>query len=167
MTIFLAFLINMIRGKCQNFNYNNIKIIGNDTKSNLIEHNNLAKNSKVKRSDSNSFKSNSSRSNNSNINTNQETISKNTQELPQLNVKEEHFITYKKQNMVNDVDELISKYKYLKNKMVLGDNFENVDNKELQVFANTFIAYLIDYSKKYRSISNPNPNFVKQLATLL
>ena len=74
MTVFLAFLINMVRGKCQNFDYNNIKIIGNDAKSNLIEHNNLAKNSKVKRDDSNS-----PRSNNFNITTNQENVTKNTQ----------------------------------------------------------------------------------------
>ena len=167
MTIFLAFLINMIRGKCQSFDYNNIKIIGNDSKSNLIEHNNLAKISKVKRSDINSYKTNTSISNNSNINTNQENVSKNTQEPPQLNIREDHFITYKKQNMLSDVDELVSRYNYLKNKMVLRENFENVDDKELQSFANTFIAHLIDYSKKYRSISCPNPNFIKQLATLL
>ena len=166
MTIFLAFLINMIRGKCQNFDYNNIKIIGNDARSNLIEHNNLAKTSKVKRGGSNSVSnsvSNSSRSNNSTL----ENVSKNTQELPQLNVKEEHFITYKKQNMLNDVDELVSRYKYLKDKMVVRVNFENLNDPELQKFANIFITHLIDYSKKYRSISCPNTNFVKQLATLL
>jgi hypothetical protein len=163
MTIFLAFLINMVRGKCQSFDYNNIKIIGNDTKSNLIEHNNLAKNSKVKRSDINSYKTNTSVSNNSN----QENVSKNSQEQPQLNVKEEHFIIYKKQNMLSDIDELVSRYNYLKNKMVLHGNFENANDLELQKFTNTFIAYLIDYSKKYRSISCPNPNFVKQLTTLL
>ena len=155
MTIFLAFLINMVRGKCQNFDYNNIKIIGNDTKSNLIEHNNLAKNSKIKRN------------NIDNINTTQENISKNIQDLPQLNIKEEHFITYKKQNIITDVDELVSRYKNLKDKMVLHSNFENKNDKELQKFANTFIVYLIDYSKKYRSISCPNPNFVNQLSTLL
>ena len=94
-------------------------------------------------------------------------VSKNTQELPQLNVKEEHFITYKKQNMLNDVDELVSKYKYLKEKMVVRENFENLNDPELQKFANIFITHLIDYSKKYRSISCPNTNFVKQLATLL
>ena len=162
MTIFLAFLINMVRGKCQNFDYNNIKIIGNDAKSNLIEHNNLAKNSKVKRDDSNS-----PRSNNFNITTNQENVTKNTQELPQLNVREEHFITYKKQNMLNDIDELVCRYKDLKNKMVLFANFENVNDPELQKFCNTFIEHLISYSKRYRSISCPNPNFVKQLSTLL
>ena len=152
----------MIRSKCQNFDYNNIKIIGNDAKSNLIEHNNLSKTSKVKRGGSNSV-SNVSRSNNSNL----ENVTKNTQELPHLNVKEEHFITYKKQNMLNDVDELVSKYKYLKEKMVVRENFENLNDPELQKFANTFIAHLIDYSKKYRSISCPNTNFVKQLTTLL
>lgn len=164
MTIFLAFLINMVRGKCQNFDYNNIKIIGNDAKSNLIEHNNLAKNSKVKRSDSNS---NSLRSNNFNITTNQENVTKNTQELPQLNVREEHFIIYKKQNMLNDVDELVCRYKDLKNKMVLFANFENTNDPELQKFSNTFIQHLISYSKRYRSISCPNTNFIKQLSTLL
>jgi len=155
MTIFLSFLINMIRGKCQSFDYNSIKIIGNDTKSNLIEHNNLSKNSKIKRN------------NIDNINTTQENVSKNTQELPQLNIREEHFITYKKQNMLSDVDELVSRYKYLKDKMVLHSNFENKNDKELQKFANIFIIQLIDYSKKYRSISCPNPNFVNQLSTLL
>ena len=165
MTIFLAFLINMVRCKCEIFDYNNIKIIGNDFKSNLIEHNNLSKNSKIKRNNIDN-NSNSSRSNKSN-NTTQENISKNTQELPQLNIKEEHFITYKKQNMINDVDELVSRYKYLKDKMVLSANFENLNDPEKQKFAKTFITYLIDYSKKYRSISCPNPNFVKQLATLL
>ena len=164
MTVFLAFLINMVRGKCQNFDYNNIKIIGNDAKSNLIEHNNLAKNSKVKRDNINS---NSSRSNNSNVTTNQENVTKNTQELPQLNVKEEHFITYKKQNMLNDVDELVCRYKDLKNKMVLFANFENSNDPELQKFSNTFIEHLISYSKRYRSISYPNPNFIKQLTKLL
>ena len=158
MTIFLAFLINMVRGKCQNFDYNNIKIIGNDVNSNLIEHNNLSKNSKIKRSDSNIPKSK-----NSNI----EIVSKNTQELPHLNVREEHFITYKKQNMINDVNELVCGYKDLKNKMVLFANFENANDPELQKFNNIFIEYLISYSKRYRSISCPNPNFVKQLATLL
>ena len=167
MTIFLAFLINMIRGKCQNFDYNNIKIIGNDARSNLIEHNNLAQNSKVKRGGINSYKTNTSISNNSNINTNQENVSKNTQELPQLNIRDDHFITYKKQNMLSDVDELVSRYKYLKEKMVLRSNFENLNDPEMQKFTNTFIAHLIDYSKKYRSISCPNTNFVKQLATLL
>ena len=167
MTIFLAFLINMVRGKCLNFDYNNIKIIGNDAKSNLIEHNNLSKNSKVKRSDINSYKTNNSISNNSNINTNQENVTKNTQELPQLNVREEHFITYKKQNMLNDVDELVCRYKDLKNKMVLFANFENANDPELQKFSNTFIEHLISYSKRYRSISCPNPNFVNQLSTLL
>ena len=155
MTIFLAFLINMVRGKCQNFDYNNIKIKGNDSKSNLIEHNNLSKNSKIKRH------------NIDNINTTQENVTKNIQELPQLNVREEHFITYKKQNMLNDVDELVCGYKDLKNKMVLFANFENANDPELQKFSNTFIEYLISYSKRYRSISCPNPNFVKQLSTLL
>ena len=160
ITIFMAFLINMIRGKCQNFDYNSIKIIGNDAKSNLIELNNLSKNSKVKRIDSYS-------NNNTSKNTIQENVSKHTESIPQLNVREEHFITYKKQNMLNDVDELVSRYKYLKDKIVLIANFENANDPELQKFSNTFITHLIDYSKKYRSISCPNPNFVKQLTTLL
>ena len=69
--------------------------------------------------------------------------------------------------MLNDVDELVSRYKYLKDKMVVRVNFENLNDPELQKFANIFITHLIDYSKKYRSISCPNTNFVKQLATLL
>ena len=69
--------------------------------------------------------------------------------------------------MLNDIDELVCRYKDLKNKMVLFANFENVNDPELQKFCNTFIEHLISYSKRYRSISCPNPNFVKQLSTLL
>ena len=44
--------------------------------------------------------------------------------------------------------------------MVVSENFENLNDQELQKFDNTFIAHLIDYSKKYRSISCPNTIFV-------
>jgi protein-tyrosine phosphatase len=134
IAIFLAFLINIVKG---NFNHYNIDYNKNTTtSSNLLEYMKLCKNNGSSNIDGVSKK-----------NTSDKITSMDSQDKPQLSPKEQAFIQYKKEQMLNNIDYLIHKYNELKN------NSKHTD----------IIDDMIIYVQKYRPIALPNKNFIEQL----
>jgi len=189
VTIFLAFLIHIIQGY---FHKKNLNLEDCNDIYNSIEYNKFLKdktlNNKFNNKFTNSYDGISNQSNQSNhsnhsiTNDNYETITTKEHIKPQLNNKEKNFILYKKEKMLNEVDELISIYSILKKEIILfkndsdrnnsssdGGGYKNIDelnqiiNQRKQNSGNHFIIQLLKYVKTYRIEANPNPYFITQL----
>jgi hypothetical protein len=184
VTIFLAFLIHIIQGY---FHKKNLNLEDCNDIYNSIEYNKFLKdktlNNKFNNKFTNSYDGISNQSNHSITNDNYETITTKEHIKPQLNNKEKNFILYKKEKMLNEVDELISTYSMLKKEITLfkndshsidGDSSDdsshkNIDelnqiiNQRKQNSGNHFIIQLLKYVKTYRIEANPNPYFITQL----
>jgi protein-tyrosine phosphatase len=166
VTIFMSFLIYILKG---GFNQNILKL-DNDTNnymnnyneiSNMIEYKKLIENKKIKNISKSYMDS--------------EQITCNVQELPKLSKKEENFIIYKKQKMINDIEDIISNYNLLTKEL---NNFKNttfVETEETQeLYANTkakfaakIFSQLFVYVKSHRSSALPNDNFINQLCNII
>ena len=158
VTMFLAFLINVIRG---NFNQNIVNLGSDNDVSNEVEYKQFGK------------------SRNTNINQNTHSKIRDTQNedinqieyiKPELSNKYRNFINYKKETMIREVDELMEKYKLFQKEMnIFADDIVSDTSIEQlkQQFSNIFIVQILKYIKKYRSMASPNSYFVSQLIELL
>jgi hypothetical protein len=182
ITLFMAFLINVMKG-C--YKYSEMALINNDDKINKLEYRQLIKSikpNKITYIDSNNLNNrnrngngngngngNNSNSNDNSENNDIERINKVEQETPKLSRKEENFILYKKQNMVNDLDNLCSRYNILKKTIIVfnDDTSESLINEMTAKFTNTIMAEILNYICKYRPIAEPNNNFINQLNKII
>jgi protein-tyrosine phosphatase len=164
VSIFIAFLIYILKGginQCivridEDNNTNNFNEV-----CNLIEYKKLIENKKIKTTSKSYMDS--------------EQITSNVQELPKLSKKEENFIIYKKQKMINDIEDIISNYNLLTKEL---NNFKNttfVETEETQeLYANTkakfaakIFSQLLIYVKSHRAYALPNDNFINQLCNII
>ena len=178
VSICMAFLIHIIQG---NFHKKSLNLENyNDDIYNSVEYNKFIKN-------------NNKRHTNTNTNHNDyENINRLEHIKPNLNNKEQTYIVYKKEVMLNEIDDLINTYTILKKEIYIkkkcnsdsdSDNSNNNNNNnnndetyktinELNKIIKTmkeqsgkhFIIQLLKYIKKYRSCANPNPYFITQLS---
>ena len=184
ITLFLAFLIYIVQG---NFNKNILNLYSYDNDSDIYsstEYNKFIKINKDRKKN-NSYdginNSNSDGDDNSKGN-NDDNIYTVDHIKPQLNNRAKNFVLYKKENMFNDVDELMRTYTILKKEITVekkrdaistsdNDNSLHEMNKMNTILKNMkkqsgnhFIIQLIKYIQKYRSIANPNQYFINQLS---
>ena len=168
ITIFLGFLIYIIQG---NFHKKNLNLDLEDCTDiyNSIEYNKFIKDKKSKQ---NSY---------DRIN-NQDNLHENINKLehikPQFSNKEKNFILYKKEKMLQDVDELIKIYSLLKKEITVfkqtnDNNYQNIEElnniiKNMkQQSGNHFILQILKYVKTYRKEANPNSYFITQLCEFI
>jgi len=171
VSICMAFLIHIIQGYFhkKSLNLENY----NDEIYNLVEYNKFIKKNKQNYNTNNNT--------NTNTNNNYENINRFEHIKPLLNNKEKSYIIYKKEVMLNEIDELINTYNILKNNISIKntcDNDENIKYKTVddlnKIIKNMkeqagakFITQLLKYIKKYRTYAKPNPFFIKQLIEIL
>ena len=182
VSILIAFLIYILKGginQCivkieddkiiyNNNDINNINNISNinninnfNEVCNLIEYNKLIENKKIKKMPK-SY-------------TDSEQITSNLQEIPRLSKKEENFIIYKKQKMINNIEDIISNFNLLTKELQHFKKTTFVDTEETQElydnmkakFASKIVSQLLDYVKTHRTIALPNNNFINQLCTII
>jgi protein-tyrosine phosphatase len=151
VSIFIAFLINIIQG---NINQSFVKLDAENDVSNEVEYKQFSMSKCI---------------NNVNNNVIGDTITKLEYQKPQLSNKYSTFILYKKETMINEVEELINKYKLLKTEIDIFN--DNIDDKTFiiikQQIVNNFMSDILKYVKKYRKVSYPNPYFVEQLIDII
>ena len=162
VSIFIAFLIMIIKGE---FNQCIVKLdddINNcNDVSNLIEYQKLLENNKRKTS-TNSY-------------IDGEQISRNIQEIPRLSKKEANFIIYKKQKMINDIENIICDYNLLNKEL---NNFKKttfVETEETEElfenmqakFSSKIFSQILNYVKSHRKSAMPNNNFINQLCKII
>ena len=173
VTIFIAFLIYIIQGK---FNQSTLNLEQSNDIYNSIEYKKIIENLSQIKSEPKHKKTKNQKHNEYNEQHNEdEKITTHDHVKPQLSKKDETFIIYKKHEMVNDINNLINKYKLLKQEIVNMSNYPILDTEESkETFLSVkykisyeFINQIIFYAKKYRSISCPNAYFVKQLCDIL
>ena len=180
----MAFLIYIIQGNFHKKSLN-LEETYNDDIYNSVEYNKFIKtnnNTKSKRSydDTNDTNDN---------NTNYEKINTSEHIKPKLSNKEKIYIVYKKETMLNEIDDLIHTYNVLKKEITVfkkreviddndndnddndgSDSYKTIDelNKIIKKMKDQsgkhFIIQLLKYMKKYRSCAEPNPYFMNQLS---
>jgi hypothetical protein len=165
VTIFIAFLIHIIKG---NYNQENLKLDSENDIYNMIEYNKMIT---YKNNSQNSRQLGNENGENGDLNK-EDKITRIQHTKPVLGKKEEEFIFYKKRKMINEIEELKKKYKLFQKEIEIyngdcastdSESINNLKNK----FTSTFVNKIIDYVVKYRSIANPNPYFIKQLSDYL
>jgi hypothetical protein len=162
----------MIHG---NFNQNIVRLDANNDVSNELEYKQFCSvaNSKAGVRDFANPENNTNLGNSSNSNDSQrdDIINKIEYQQPQLSNKHRTFMLYKKETMINEVDELINKYKLLKKEIDIFGNDDTVSTriyKQLKIqLANNFMIQVLKYIKKYRTETNPNPYFIEQLIDIV
>ena len=113
--------------------------------------------------------------NNNYNNIDSENISRTEQEKPKLTKKELNFVLYKKQKMIDDISDIISKYNILKkeintfkDELLLEDEeSEKIVNKMKRNFSSKILNDIIIYIKSHRKNARPNSHFINQLGDLL
>jgi len=168
VSIFIAFLINIIQG---NLNQAIVKLDADNDVSNELEYKQFGNFKYTKHKGVRDVAIASNRQGNGNGNTDGEfeNITKLEFQAPQLSNKYRNFMIYKKETMINEIEELIGKYEIMKqdlNILVVHNNIDISSKKfkELkQQFSNNFIVLLLKYIKKYRKVAEPNPYFITQL----
>ena len=172
ITLLISFLINVMKG-C--YNYSGLALINNDDKINILEYRQLLKSIKPNKLTyidgvgNNNTNTSGNTKQTTNNNDNEEKINKVEQEIPKLSRKEENFIIYKKQNMINDLETLCSKYSQLKKSIIIF-NDSTPENEIIEMsskFAKAIMKDILTYVCKYRPIAEPNTNFIKQLKNIL
>jgi len=176
VTVFLAFLIHIIRG---NFNQSIVNLISDNDVSNEAEYKQFGKSrnsnikySNIKYSDIkySDIKYSDIKYTNSRTDTVNDSITTHDYIKPKLSNKYHSFMNYKKETMIHQVEELIEKYKLLQKEInIFSDDIVPVKSIEQlkQQFANNFIVQILTYIKTYRPIASPNPYFISQLIDLL
>jgi hypothetical protein len=168
VSIFIAFLINIIQG---NLNQAIVKLDADNDVSNELEYKQFGNFKYTKHKGVRDVAIASNRQGNGNGNTDGEfeNITKLEFQAPQLSNKYRNFMIYKKETMINEIEELIGKYEIMKqdlNILVVHNNIDISSKKfkELkQQFSNNFIVLLLKYIKKYRKVAEPNLYFITQL----
>ena len=182
VSICMAFLIHIIQGHFHkkslnldnyNDNYNNNN---DDDIYNSVEYNKFIK---INNNTKKKVSYNETNYNHEKINT--------TEHIkPNLSNKEKNYIVYKKEVMLNEIDELINTYTLLKKEINIKKRYDNSECSDEVSDNNTsyktidelnkiiknmkdqsgkhFIIQLLKYIKKYRSCAEPNPYFIKQLS---
>ena len=161
VSIFIAFLIMIIKG---GFNQCVVKleddVINSNDVCNLIEYQKLIENNKRKPIASSYIDS--------------EQISSNIQEIPRLSKKEANFIIYKKQKMINDIENIMCDYNLLNKELnnfkkttfveteETEELFENMQSK----FSSKIFSQILKYVKSHRESAMPNNNFINQLCKM-
>ena len=178
VSICMAFLIYIIQG---NFHKKSLNLENNDNDDiyNSIEYNKFIKLN-------NNIKKKSTYTND----TNYEKITTSEHIKPRLSNKEKTYIVYKKEVMLNEMDDLIHTYSVLKKEISIkkkcGNGNSNDDNdndgsnsyKTIDELNNIiknmkdqsgrhFIIQLLKYIKKYRTCAEPNPYFMNQLIDII
>jgi hypothetical protein len=167
VSICIAFLIHIIQG---HFHKKTLNL--DDTSDNNI-YNSIEYNKFIK--DNNTKKKRSYDTNDNNTTTKYEKINTLEHIKPILSNKEKFYIVYKKETMLNEIDDLIQTYNVLKKEITVfkksnDEIYKNID--ELNKIINTmkvqsgkhFIIQLLKYIKKYRTCASPNPYFINQLS---
>ena len=158
VTLFMAFLLMVIKGE---FNQNIVKIDNDSNElSNMIEYQKLIENNKYSR-----------KSSSSSLYKDSEQITMNIQEIPKLSKKEETFIIYKKQKMINDIQDIIVDFNLLKKELKHFKTTTFVETEETQElyenmkskFASKIVSQILKYVKSHRKCADPNNNFFNQL----
>ena len=182
VSLFLGFLIYIMHEK---FHKKSLNLENNNDIYNSIEYNKFMKDNKRKSNFDGVNNSNSNSNTNSNTNSNDyEKITTNTTTMPQFNDKEKSFNVYKKEKMIDDVDELIHTYNKLKKEITIYKQNNNNNNnihfdktknnsnvnvhtqivKKMKLEAGKqFTKELLIYIIKYRRQAKPNPYFIKQI----
>ena len=198
VAICMAFLINIIQGnfhkKSLNLeNYNN----HDDDIYNSLEYTKFVKNNKKQNYNYNNTNTTTNTNTNNTNTNNYENITKLEHIKPSLSNKEKFYIVYKKEVMLNEIDELINTYNILKKEISIkkrcedsnSDNYamddsDNSNNNNNTTYKNIdelnqmiknmklqsgkhFIIQLLKYIKKYRKESNPNSYFITQLCEVI
>lgn len=161
VTIFLAFLINII---CGNFNQCIVNLCSDYDVSDEAEYKKFGK-----------FKNKLNiKYNNPRADTVNDNISTFEYIKPELSTKYLNLITYKKETMISEVEELCEKYKLFKKEInirstdvLLNKSMEHSLEQIKTQFANNFITQILKYIKNYRTVALPNPYFINQLTYLL
>ena len=186
VTIFLAFLIHIIHG---NFHRNNLNLETCNDIYNSIEYNKFIKDKRISNTYDGINNKNTSNYNNYDYNSNFEfqNINKLEHIHPQFSNKEKNFILYKKEKMLQEVDELINTYSILKKEHHIKTNlntsndltdltdlsYKNINDlnnivKKMKIQSGDhFILQLLKYVKTYRNIACPNINFTNQLSNYI
>lgn len=166
ITIFIAFLINVLKG-C--YKYSDIALINNDNKINITEYRQFIKSIKPNKITYIDNDNNIIKKKEEDENENNEKINKIEQEQPKLSRKEENFIIYKKQNIITHLDNLCAQYNDLKKSIIIFNNEtpENEVNDKINKFSKIIMNEIVSYVCKYRPIAEPNDNFVNQLYKIL
>ena len=166
VSVFMAFLIYILK---DGFNQCIVKIdndMNNDKDNfnevcNLIEYKKLIENKKIKKISKSYLDS--------------EQITSNVEELPKLSKKEENFIIYKKQKMLNDMEDIISNYNLLSKELHNHKKTIFVETEETQElyenmkskFSAKIFSQLLAYVKSHRECALPNDNFINQLCSII
>jgi hypothetical protein len=171
ITLFLAFLIYIIQG---HFHKKDLNLEDCNDIYNSIEYNKFIKDKKLEKKLDNKMADRYDGLNTQKQNHLYDIINTTEHIKPQFSNKEKNFILYKKEKMLNDVDELIKMYSLLKKEITVfkksnDDTYKNIDelnnvikNMKKQS-AHHFIIQLLKYVKTYRQNANPNPYFITQL----
>jgi hypothetical protein len=176
VSICMAFLIHIIQG---NFHKKSLNLENNDNDncSNDDIYNSVEYNKFIKMNNNTKKKTSYNDTNN-----NYEKINTTEHIKPSLSNKEKNYIVYKKEVMLNEIDDLINIYTLLKKEINIKkrcDSDEGIDdnasyktiNELNKIIKNMkdqsgqhFIIQLLKYIKKYRSCAEPNSFFIKQLS---
>lgn len=171
VSIFLAFLIHIIRGR---FSQSVVDLSSVNDVSNEIEYKQFGLvNRNGINMDGVKFTANKRGTENEEEND----ITRIEFQKPVLNNKYRSFMLYKKESMINEVNRLIEKYEFLQKEIdifkandgsiVDTEQNERTINQLKQQFSNNFMIQIIQYIKKYRKEANPNTYFIIQLIDYL
>ena len=174
VSIFIGFLISIIKGEFTQSIVNLHNDINTEINSEINNNMDLSINNMIeyKKLIENNSKFTKSQIKSTYIDN--EKISTNPQELPKLSKKEENFIIYKKQKMFSDIEEIASNYNLLLKEL---NNFKKttfVETEETQEiyenmkdkFASKIFTQLFKYIKLHRECAMPNNSFINQLCKL-
>ena len=187
VSICMAFLIYIIHGNFhhKSLNLDNYNDDNDNDIYNSVEYNKFIKDNKKR--NYNNYNTNeynyNSNSNGNDTNNNYDKINTLEHIKPILTNKEKCYIVYKKEVMLNEIDELINTYNVLKKEISINKKCKSNDDvedaittyktiDELNKIIKTmkdqsgkhFIIQLLKYIKKYRSCAEPNPYFIIQLS---
>ena len=174
VSIFLAFLINIIHG---GFNQSIVRLDADNDVSNEVEYKQYCNSRNLNNTGIKDFVSTTTAT----TNANNDIVSTLEYQKPALSNKYKSFMLYKKETMINEVEELISKYNLLQKELNIfvssgssdsSSSSNDMDyvrtyNQLKQQFSNNLIVQIIKYVKKYRISAYPNPYFVEQLVDII
>lgn len=189
VSIFLAFLINVIQG---NFNQSILILDTDNDVSNEAEYKQIS-NDNIRKNNNNQTNIrefvnplNNNNANNNKPVDNELKIDKVEYQKPQLNINNKYrtFMLYKKETMISEIEKIITKYKLLKKELDIYTNNDTtednirgsigddvISNKAIATMKQKLSANLFDvimkYVKKYRKIASPNSYFIEQLINII
>lgn len=188
ITVLIAFIISIIKGEFNQsiIKFDNYNSDGSGDGSggfdydiyNTIEYKKMIEGKKFQRQqyvDSDSNNNGGSRNGNNYNNIDSENISRTEQEKPKLTKKELNFVLYKKQKMIDDISDILSKYTILKKEinafkeelLLEDEESEKIVNKMKRNFSSKILNEIIIYIKSHRKNARPNSHFINQLGDLL